>query len=578
MSNQRATKARKKVKPKPSASAIVENSMGMRESPLARGLGIPQMAERAQISSIETLSKSMRGYLVSNFRDHLSQAYVEIGLIQTIVDVPIDDALRGGWDIKTKQLEPDQIDELWAYMDDKDDLITLGHAGKWNRLFGGSGILIIDGSDPEKPFDYLKISQGADVELRDVDMWELFYDRLNDEEFRFNSSAPEFTHYNYYGVKVHKSRVLQMKGAKAPSFIRPRLRGWGFSVVESIIRSINQYLKSTDLAFEVLDEFKLDIYKIKGLVNTLLSPDGCGPDQILKRIQMANMQKNYQNAVALDSEDDFEHKQLSFAGLAEAQAGIRMQVASDLRMPLTKIFGISAAGFNSGEDDIEVYNGMIESQIRSHMRRPAMFITKLRAQELYGFIPDDLQIEFKPLRIMSTEQEENVKTSKFNRLLSARERGEITSEEFRDACNIDNLLPIQLSATELSAIEDEQSDDIDGDESVDIKPKPESSTVAPSIGGTDTKEAPLPNRIDPYTHIERIERIMQNSATFDRKSYEADGGDNWITEGRKHFFDREKAKDKALWQQAEDATRKSLGRDNWKFTAWWYIKRGGKFH
>ena len=50
-----------------------------------------------------------------------------------------------------------------------------------------------------------------------------------------------------------------MKGLTAPSFLRPRLRGWGFSVVEKLVRSINQYIKATDLGFEVLDEFKLDV-------------------------------------------------------------------------------------------------------------------------------------------------------------------------------------------------------------------------------------------------------------------------------------------------------------------------------
>src|SRR3954471_18346943 len=156
---------------------------------------------------------------------------------------------------------------------------------------------------------------------------------------------------------------MRLKGLTAPSFVRPRLRGWGFSVVETLVRSINQYLKATDLGFEVLDEFKLDVFKIKNLVNTLLSPNGA--EKIQKRIQLANWQKNYQNALVMDSEDDFDHKQLSFSGLAEVQDGIGKQVAADLRMPITNLFGQSAAGFNSAEDDIEVYNAMVESQVRN---------------------------------------------------------------------------------------------------------------------------------------------------------------------------------------------------------------------
>jgi hypothetical protein len=235
---------------------------------------------------------------------------------------------------------------------------------------------------------------------------------------------------------------MRLKGITAPSFIRPRLRGWGFSVVEALIRSINQYLKATDLSFEVLDEFKLDIFKVKNLVNTLLSPNG--DQEVRKRVALANWQKNYQNAMVMDSEDDYVQKQLSFAGLAEAMGQIRMQVASDMRMPLTKLFGISATGFNSGEDDIEVYNSMVESQVRNKIKYIILRVCEIKCQKLFGFIPDDLSVAFKPLRVLSAEQEETVKTQKFTRLIQAKERGEINTLEFRDACNKGNLFDITL--------------------------------------------------------------------------------------------------------------------------------------
>src|SRR5208283_5766536 len=97
--------------------------------------------------------------------------------------------------------------------------------------------------------------------------------------------------------------------------------------------------------------------------------------------------------------------------------GIRMQIASDMRMPLTKVFGISAAGFSSGEDDIENYNSMVESSIRQKGKFDIIKMIKLRCQKMYGFVPDDITIEFKPLRVLSSEQEENVKNAKHARLM-----------------------------------------------------------------------------------------------------------------------------------------------------------------
>ena len=397
-----------------------------------------------QISQTGTLFQGLRWYLVSNMRQLLSELYAEIGTVQTIVDIPVEDALRGGINVYTKQLDPEQITELENYMQRNDDYETFGYACKWNRLYGGAGIIIISGQDYSKPLNIETLKQGDKIEFRAVDMWELVHDMQNTgdlgDAMDYNFNNVEY--YNYYGKRVHHSHVLVMKGKKAPSFIRPRLRGWGMSVLESLVRPLNQYLKATDLTFEVLDEFKLDIYKIKGLTATLLNP--MGTQKIQQRVQLANQQKNYQNAITMDSEDDYVQKQLSFAGIAETMDGIRLQLASDLRMPLTKLFGISSSGFNAGEDDIKNYISMIESDVRAKIRYHIIKIVKIRCIELFGFIPDDLNIDFQPLSILSAEQEENVKNQKFNRLLQARERNEITSEQFIEAVNRDELLGVQI--------------------------------------------------------------------------------------------------------------------------------------
>lgn len=399
-----------------------------------------------QISQPTTEFINLRWYLISNMRQFLSELYVEIGTVQTIVNVPVDDALRGGVEIKSQQLDEDQIKTLLNSLDRDDDITTIGQAAKWNRLFGGAGILIFTDQDPEEPLDLESIDQNTPLAFRAVDMWELFWDKQNSEGYDPAIQSVEFDYYNYYGEQVHKSRVMRLKGLSAPSFIRPRLRGWGFSVAEALVRSLNQYLKSQSLTFEVLDEFKLDIYKIKNLVNTLLSPQAS--QKIRERVQQSNYMKNYQNAIVMDSEDDYAQKQLSFTGLAETMSEIRIQLAADMRMPITKLFGISSAGFNSGEDDIENYNAMVESEVRNKIKYDILRVCEIKCKKLFGFIPDDLSIAFKPLRVMSSEQEENVKTQKFNRLAQSMSNGWINIKEFRQAVNKGNLLDITLDPDE----------------------------------------------------------------------------------------------------------------------------------
>lgn len=409
--------------------------------------GFGQQSIGTQLNQTDTLFKNNRWYLVSNMRQLLSEIYVEHGLVQTIVDVPVDDGMRGGVKIKSKQLSEEEIQELTIAIERQDILnAVVGRALKWNRLYGGAGVLILTDQDPQIPLSVEMLKEDSPLEFRAVDMWELFWDKQNVEGFDPTIQESSFEFYSYYGIKVHKSRVMKMTGLVAPSFIRPRLRGWGFSVVEALVNSVNQYLKANNLIFEVLDEFKVDVYKIKNLANTLMSPDGTA--QVHRRIQLANQQKNFQNAITMDGEDDFITKELTFTGIAETMQGIRMQIASDMRMPLTKVFGISASGFNSGEDDIENYNSMVESQVRAKSKYDILRIIEIMSQKLFGYIPDDLQIEFIPLRMLSAEQEENVKTQKFTRLLQAKQAGEISSKDFKDACNKDNLLGVQLDPDE----------------------------------------------------------------------------------------------------------------------------------
>lgn len=549
-----------------------------------------------QLSNVNTIFKNLRWYLISNFRQVLSELYVEIGLVQTIVDVPTDDAFRGGVEIKSKQLDEDQIDELQTALERDDDYEAAATATKWNRLFGGAGIIVITDQDPSTPLDLEAIDEDTPLEFRAVDMWELYFDVENTEGPGPQLEQDQTEHYSYYGVDLHKSRVFRLTGLTAPSFIRPRLRGWGYSVVEKLVRSINQYLKSNDLGFEVLDEFKLDVYKIKNLTNSLLSPQG--EEQIRRRIQLANWQKNYQNAVVMDKEDDFDHKQLSFSGLAEAMAGIRMQVASDMRMPLTKLFGISAAGFNSGEDDIEVYNAMVESEVRSKIKWHLLRMIEIKCQKLFGFVPDDLRISFKPLRILTAEQEENVKTQRFNRLLQAKQAGEVTRFEFREGCNKDNLLSITLdnAGDSLNPDDPDIADHVEG-EQVD-EPIPgegdneDDSEFAQIKGKTGASkkskkapEAKIPNELEKvqvFTALQTVERAqavkLKNSAAFDRASYAADGGDAWIDPRKRELYENPRGKvDDALWTKAKVASQAAFGKEKWQFMVWFYLKHGGKF-
>lgn len=404
----------------------------------------------SQLSSAASMFKNNRWYLISNFRQLLSEMYVEHGVIQTLIDQPVDDGFRSGFEIKSSQLDANDIEKIMNWMERNRTVEKIKQACKWARLYGGGALIPLTNQKPSTQLNYKAIGKDTPLDFRAVDMWELYDSMVNLSDH--DITADDLTmrdedranyHYNFYGIQLDRSRVWRVEGKEAPSFIRPRLRGWGMSEVERVVRSFNQYLKNQDVAFELMDEAKVDVYKIKGFNAALINKEGT--QRISNRVQLANMVKNYLNALTMDMEDDYQQKQVQFTGLADMLPQIRMGIAADLKMPMTKLWGISAAGFNSGEDDIENYNSMIESEVRSKVRFMVIDVVGLISQKLFGIMPDDLMIQFNPLRILNAKEEEEVKNHQFNRTLSAYSAGLIEDKEAKQAINRDSLLPIEIN-------------------------------------------------------------------------------------------------------------------------------------
>lgn len=438
---------------------IIRNNWnpGANETPFGLGVTGPGFG-RTTLSSIDTFAKNLRYYFASKFYQILARGYVEYGLVRTIVDVPVEDGFRGGVTLKTDQLDQDDIKKLSRLMKKRRDLSVAMRALKWARLFGGGAVIVkVDDQDPEEELDMDAIGPNSNVEFWAVNMWELTPNVVSlDPNFHENMESPDFDFFMYYGNKIHKSRVHKCMGLDVPSILKWQLMGWGASVLEPFIRPFNQYLKSADLTFEVLDEFKLDVFFIDGFKEAMASDEAT--QLMMKRVHFANGRKNFQNATVLSEKDKFEQRQLQFTGLADVMTANNIQIASVIRMPLTKVFGISAAGFSTGQEDLENYNMMVEGTVREPAEDLISWMTDIRSQQMFSTHPDDLEPEFKSLRTLGGVEEQGVKTGKAAILDSARQRGDISREEYRESANAGKLFDISLdnSASALSALEDEE--------------------------------------------------------------------------------------------------------------------------
>ena len=417
------------------------------------------------LSQPYTLANANAYVPVSLNRILLSYSYMTQGLVRTLVTQPVDDAFRGGFKLKSNQLKPEELLDLQRAMKKtqnrnatrkmaktvggwvnynacadlaRSDISAIKHACYWGRLYGGAGLIVNTDQDFKRELNAEAIREDSPLVFIPADRWELVLSNINIYDYK--QPAP----YNYYGYQLHTTRVLKLIWNEAPSYIRLRLQGWGMSEIEQCIRSIQSFIKFENLIFELLDEAKIDVWKMKNYNSLLLSP--AGTDRVRRAVCMTNQLKNFNNAIVMDKDDEYEQKKLDslFSGLASCWEQLRLNLCSDLKIPRNKLFGESAGGFSSGEDSLENYNAVVEG-IREVAEPLVIDTASLRCQQTHGFVPDDLEVEWPSLRVMKQTDMEDVATKKQARTVTLLDKGLYDAKEASEVLKKDDLLPIDTA-------------------------------------------------------------------------------------------------------------------------------------
>lgn len=414
---------------------------------------LTEMVAAVRVASMMTGGSELAGYggiaynnnysLITLNRIILTYLYTSSGIFQTAINLPVQDALAKGIEIESGQMSSAEIDELLSFMESYGQWEALLNAWNWARLYGGAGLIINTNQEPKDPINFKALHKGP-IELYDADRWQFDNAHPNSGDFDEMLWGEPPEHLYLYGQQIHQSRVIKIRGKRAPYYVRRQLRGWGMSEGERMIADLNLYLKTKNVLYEILDESKIDVYKIKGLATKLINESGTAT--ITRRIQLANELKNYVNALVLDADDDYEQKNMTFTGLADVSSENRIGIASALRMPMTKLFGLSASGFNTGESDLENYNMMVESEIRAPMKPIIRQMIEINMFHLWGR-KAPFNIKFPSLRVLSAEQEESVKDSQQTRTLALYDRGLLDSKEVGEVLENDGVITISTKMT-----------------------------------------------------------------------------------------------------------------------------------
>ena len=107
-------------------------------------------------------------------------------------------------------------------------------------------------------------------------------------------------------------------------------------------------------------------------------------------------------------------------------------MAGSANIPVNKIWGEGVTGFGSGEDSLENFNSLVENEIRTPANNILEWMLRIRCYQLFGREVKDLVKIWKPLRVMSAIDEQNINNHKVNNALQLYDRGLLSPQEIME--------------------------------------------------------------------------------------------------------------------------------------------------
>lgn len=336
--------------------------------------------------------------------EQLLASYRSAWLPRAIVDIPAQDATRK-W--RSWQAEADQISKIERVERKLRVRETVLQGLIAARLFGGSAIYISTGETAtDKPLDPSKVKEIKSLVVLNPmqitpgqinrDIYSDYYGRPEHYELQSQNGAP---------IRIHASRLVVLEGNSVPD-ITTQYTGWGDSVLQSTMEAVLQADSANANISSLIFEAKVDVFRFQGLMTQL----GANQDDlIIKRMSAQATIKGINGAVVLDKEDEYEQKSASFAGLPDLMDRFMNNVAGASRIPVTRLFGRSAAGLSgTGDGDERVYFDHI-NHLQTTEIEPALHnLDECLIWTALGSRPEEIFYEWNPLRQVTEKERADI--------------------------------------------------------------------------------------------------------------------------------------------------------------------------
>ena len=326
-------------------------------------------------------------------------------IAKAIIEKPANEMLKNGFSIHS-QIEPDKIDKIMNIWQKTKTQNKFLKCLKWARLYGGCLLIpmIENQGDLSKPLDYETIMPDSYKGCFTVDRWSGVSPSI---ELVDNITDPDFGQPEYYDVsdnttgktfRIHHSRVIKMIGREMPYWEEIAETYWGASELEHVYTELKKRDDTSANISFLIFLANIRVFKMEGMSQMLSIGDQQAAQRVYETMKTMNHLMCNTGTLAIDKEEDFAMHGYSFTGINDVYESFMLDISGAAEIPVDKLFGRSPSGFNSGAETLQNYYDTIDEKRETYVREPLEKIVKIITMSALGEIPDDIEIDFNPVR------------------------------------------------------------------------------------------------------------------------------------------------------------------------------------
>lgn len=294
-------------------------------------------------------------------KTELDAMYRSDWIARKIIDIPAHDMVRRGriWHASNKQIEKLEAAEKRLSLWNK-----LGTAIKLARLYGGAGLVLMDGNQPSKELNPETVRQDQRLALQPFSrhMLRIKNTLITDFANELYGTPEMFVLTGYDGQQydVHPSRVFPIHGNMAgeTGIIDD---WWGDSILDAVYTAV-QHASLTQQGFaSLVESAQTDIVSVKNLADKLATQESTS--KLFNRWKYWRESKTLNKVSLFDADnEDFTKHEASFQNQDKLMLAFLIIVSGAADIPAVRMLGQSPSGLNAtGESDLRNYYDSINS-------------------------------------------------------------------------------------------------------------------------------------------------------------------------------------------------------------------------